>query len=74
VSKDMVIGALGNDNIECRPLWKPMHLQPVFKRSPSYLNGTADDLFQRGMCIPSGSNLSNDDLDRVVEGVKKCFD
>ena len=74
VSKDMVIEALGSDNIECRPLWKPMHLQPVFKRSPSYLNGTADDLFQRGMCIPSGSNLSNDDLDRVVEGVKKCFD
>lgn len=73
VSKDAVINSLQSDNIECRPLWKPMHLQPVFRHSPYYLNGTADELFKNGMCIPSGSNLSDDDLSRVVEGVKRCF-
>lgn len=54
-------------NIECRPLWKPMHLQPVFADAPRIIDGTSDRLFERGMCLPSGSALSNDVIDRVAE-------
>jgi len=58
--------ALAKDNIEARPLWKPMHLQPVFKDYQSFTNGVSDDLFQRGLCLPSGSNLKQEDLERIV--------
>ncbi len=58
--------ALEKNNIESRPLWKPMHLQPVFKGAPYYGNGVSDSLFQRGLCLPSGSNLSREELERVV--------
>lgn len=57
--------ALDKDNIESRPLWKPMHLQPVFSDCPYYGNGTSDKLFENGLCLPSGSNLTNDDISRV---------
>ena len=63
--------ALVDDNIDSRPLWKPMHLQPVFAGSPYYGNGTSDRLFETGLCLPSGSNLSEDDLNRVAGVVKK---
>ena len=52
--------ALLEDDIESRPLWKPMHLQPVFKACPNYSDGTSEDLFNRGLCLPSGSNLMNE--------------
>lgn len=61
---------LQKENIDSRPLWKPMHLQPVFREFPAYTDGTSEDLFNRGLCLPSGSNLSKEDLVRVVEGVK----
>lgn len=64
--------ALEKENIESRPLWKPMHLQPVFKDCMAYTNGVSEDLFDRGLCLPSGSNLSESDLDRVVEAIKKA--
>ncbi|QLG46712.1 DegT/DnrJ/EryC1/StrS family aminotransferase [Costertonia aggregata] len=54
------------DNIESRPLWKPMHLQPIFEKYPSFLDGTSKDLFERGLCLPSGSNLTEQDLERIV--------
>lgn len=63
--------ALEKENIESRPLWKPMHLQPVFKGAPYYGNGVSEDLFQRGLCLPSGSNLTEEDLQRVVEVIKR---
>ena len=63
--------ALEKVNIESRPLWKPMHMQPVFKDSPYYGNGVSEDLFARGLCLPSGSNLSEDDLFRVVEVIQR---
>lgn len=56
---------LAKHKIECRPLWKPMHMQPVFRNFPSYTNGTAEDLFNTGLCLPSGTNMSRDDLDRI---------
>jgi dTDP-4-amino-4,6-dideoxygalactose transaminase len=55
------------ENIETRPLWKPMHLQPVFAGCPSYLNGVSERLFQNGLCLPSGSNLSIDELKRISD-------
>lgn len=62
--------ALEQENIESRPLWKPMHQQPVFQQYPAYVNGVSDDLFERGLCLPSGSNLTKEDLDRVIGCVK----
>ena len=59
--------ALNRANIDSRPLWKPMHLQPVFRGYPAYLNGVSEDLFNRGFCLPSGSALSATDQERVVE-------
>lgn len=62
--------ALEKDNIETRPLWKPMHLQPIFKDYPYYGNKIAETLFETGLCLPSGSNLTDADLNRVVEAIK----
>lgn len=60
---------LQDKNIESRPLWKPMHMQPVFQKFPHYVNGVSEDLFQRGLCLPSGSNLTKDDLVRISETI-----
>lgn len=64
--------ALEAENIESRPVWKPMHLQPVFQNYPCVGGRVAEDLFSRGLCLPSGSNLSVDDLQRVVEVIRRC--
>ena len=60
---------LEKENIESRPLWKPMHLQPVFKNAPFFGNGTASDAFKTGLCLPSGSNLSENDKARIADAV-----
>ena len=65
--------ALASENIESRPLWKPMHLQPVFNSYTSFTDGTSEDLFDRGLCLPSGSNLSQSDLYRIVETIKNIL-
>lgn len=62
--------AMEKENIESRPLWKPMHLQPVFANAPFYGNGTSENLFEFGLCLPSGSNLTEADLKRVVTVIK----
>lgn len=62
--------SLLDENIESRPLWKPLHLQPVFSTAQHFVDGTSESLFERGLCLPSGSNLSQDDLDRVVTTIK----
>ncbi|NDV42652.1 DegT/DnrJ/EryC1/StrS family aminotransferase [Flagellimonas sediminis] len=62
--------ALENENIESRPLWKPMHLQPVYQNAISYVNGISEDLFEKGLCLPSGSSLEEDDLERICAIVK----
>lgn len=66
--------ALAREGIESRPVWKPMHRQPVFATARAVLNGVADDAFARGLCLPSGSALSDDDVERVVAAVRLCFD
>jgi len=58
------------ENIETRPLWKPMHQQPIFANSKSYLNGISDKLFENGLCLPSGSNLTAEEFERIFI----CFD
>lgn len=60
---------LEQENIESRPLWKPMHMQPVFADAPAYVNGVSEALFDKGLCLPSGSLLTDDDIKRVVEVV-----
>lgn len=60
-------------NIETRPLWKPMHQQPLFKVTPSYVNGVSDNLFEKGLCLPSGSNLTNEQKDRIRKCLKTYF-
>ena len=65
--------ALEKENIESRPLWKPMHLQPIFQAYPAYTDGTSEDLFERGLCLPSGSNLTNEELTRIVKHIKNIF-
>jgi FlaA1/EpsC-like NDP-sugar epimerase/dTDP-4-amino-4,6-dideoxygalactose transaminase/lipopolysaccharide/colanic/teichoic acid biosynthesis glycosyltransferase len=67
---DQLRAELEAHNIETRPLWKPMHAQPVFRHHPARLDGTADGLFATGLCLPSGSGMSDGDLDRVVEAVR----
>lgn len=62
---------LEKENIETRPLWKPMHLQNVFKAYPAYVNGVSEKLFNMGLCLPSGSNLSDEELDKVVSEINK---
>lgn len=59
--------ALDKDNIESRPLWKPMHLQPVFAHCKFFGDGTAERLFENGLCLPSGSNLVDADFDRIFK-------
>ena len=59
-------------NIESRPLWKPMHLQPIFVDAPFYGNGTSEQLFDIGLCLPSGPTLTDEDIRTVVECIKSC--
>ena len=63
-----------SENIESRPLWKPMHLQPIFKNHIAFENGVSEDLFNRGLCLPSGSNLIDTDLSRVVNSIKNLYE
>ena len=58
-------------NIESRPLWKPMHLQPIFKDAPYYGSDISERLFDTGLCLPSGSNMTREDQTRVVEIVSE---
>jgi dTDP-4-amino-4,6-dideoxygalactose transaminase len=60
---------LEKENIESRPLWKPMHLQPIFSEYPSYINDVSEALFEKGLCLPSGSNLLEVEKKRVVDEI-----
>ena len=68
-------------NIECRPLWKPMHLQPIFAEFPFYsavssqkkYSSVCEELFDQGLCLPSGSNLTEEEWKRIIEVLDKVF-
>lgn len=65
--------ALEAESIECRPLWKPMHLQPVFESYPYYGKNVSEQLFENGLCLPSGSNLTEDEKSRISKAIKQFF-
>lgn len=65
--------ALEKENIESRPLWKPMHLQPVFENTPYYGEKVAEELFNNGLCLPSGSSLTDEDRERIKKVVAESF-
>jgi dTDP-4-amino-4,6-dideoxygalactose transaminase len=67
ITREDVRLVLERENIESRPLWKPLHLQPVFEQFPYYGGSVAESLFERGLCLPSGSNLSDQEFERVLE-------
>jgi dTDP-4-amino-4,6-dideoxygalactose transaminase len=65
VSREDIRLGLWEQNIESRPLWKPMHIQPVFKDAIAFQNGTSEFLFEHGLCLPSGTNMNKDDKERI---------
>ncbi len=65
--------ALEKENIECRPLWKPMHMQPVYSGCPYFGGDRAEKLFQNGLCFPSGSNMTQEDMDRIQTALEECL-
>ena len=73
ISRETIRLALEKENIESRPLWKPMHKQPVFSGAPAYLNGVSESLFENGLCLPSGSNLRLQQLEKVVTQIKRIW-
>jgi len=73
LTRETIRLALEADNIEARPLWKPMHLQPVFQDCAFYGGSTAAHLFDIGLCLPSGSNLTEADFARIFASLTKCF-
>ena len=66
-----VIEALAKENIESRPLWKPMHMQPVFEGALAFTDGTSEEMFARGICLPSGTAMQDEEFARVVKIVKE---
>ena len=79
VTPDMVMDALAEENIESRPIWKPMHLQPVFAEYdfiPYYPDGSSvgADIFERGLCLPSDIKNTPEDMELIIATVRKCFD
>ena len=76
VSRTRIIQTLEKENIEARPVWKPMHMQPLYKDC-DYIKAGKEDvskrLFENGLCLPSGSNLSPEDQDRVIDIIKNCM-
>jgi dTDP-4-amino-4,6-dideoxygalactose transaminase len=73
VDREVIRLELEKHNIESRPVWKPMHLQPVFKDCKVIGGGVSADLFKRGLCLPSGSQMNEEELDRVIGVIKKMM-
>jgi dTDP-4-amino-4,6-dideoxygalactose transaminase len=73
ITREQIRLHLEQFNIECRPLWKPMHLQPVFADAPYYGTNIAEQLFNDGLCLPSGSNLTAEQLTFVADKIKQMW-
>lgn len=74
IDREILRQELEKDKIESRPLWKPMHMQPIFKQAPMYGGSVCEQLFEKGLCLPSGSNLSDDEIDRVLNQIIKILE
>ena len=64
---------LDKAQIEARPVWKPMHCQPVYKNAPAYVNGVSEGIFKVGMCLPAGPYVSDEDVKYIVETIKAAI-
>jgi len=73
IDREFVRLEMEKENIECRPLWKPMHMQPVFEGSQFFGTGICSELFEKGLCLPSGSNLREDEFERIFKVLNKLF-
>jgi dTDP-4-amino-4,6-dideoxygalactose transaminase len=73
IDREKIRITLEGENIESRPLWKPMHLQPLYQDAGFYGNGVSESLFKYGLCLPSGSGMTDQELDRVISTLKKCI-
>ncbi len=73
VTNELIRTRLEQENIESRPLWKPMHMQPVFQSYPYFGGSVAEELFKTGLCLPSGSNLSEFDIERVISLIRSFW-
>lgn len=73
VTPNMIIDALEEENIESRPIWKPMHLQPVFEKYDSVGGEVSEDLFENGLCLPSDSKMTDEDLERVIKIIRSFW-
>lgn len=62
-----------NKRVECRPVWKPMHKQPVYKDAPAYLNGVSEEIFKVGFCLPAGPYVSDEDVRYIVDCIKEAI-
>ena len=60
-------------DIEARPVWKPMHRQPVYREAPAYCNGVSEDIFHRGICLPAGPYVTDEDVQYIVEAIKSAI-
>jgi dTDP-4-amino-4,6-dideoxygalactose transaminase len=73
VTRELLQQELDIEKIESRPLWKPMHMQPVFSSYAAYLNGTSQSLFTNGMCLPSGSSITDEDRNVILNVLRRCL-
>ena len=73
VSREDVRLALDAENIESRPLWKPMHMQPVYEGTKFFGTGVCEELFENGLCLPSGSNLTDEEFERIFSALSEIF-
>ncbi|MCI5147079.1 MAG: pyridoxal phosphate-dependent aminotransferase, partial [Candidatus Electrothrix sp. AR3] len=73
VDRDTIIQALEKNNIESRPTWKPMHLQPLYAECTTLGGQVAEDLFYNGLCLPSGTSMSEEDLQYIVSIIQHCW-
>ncbi len=72
-NREEICQTMEGEGIECRPVWKPMHLQPLYKEAQVYGGTVAEELFKSGLCLPSGSSLTQDEFKRVSEVFRSCF-
>lgn len=71
INKELLVQILNEENIESRPLWKPMHLQPLYKEAQMYRGEISEELFRTGLCLPSGSNLTELEKERIAHSIRK---
>ncbi len=70
---NVVMKALEGINVESRPLWKPMHMQPFFKDAKTYLNGTREELYSKGLCLASSTTMTKDDVEMICNAIRKSL-